>query len=238
MAGGLNTTWLPRAATILAVLSCYGTTAAVSLLSLLGVSLAIHEGAWAVAIGVLTALAALAVAASSRRHRRFGPVALAALGLALVLWAMFGSYSWTIELAGFVLLVAAALWDWRLGAAAGAAAQNVSWIEPGDLADRLAGDAKPAIVDVRGPDEFTGPLGHIAAAANLPMPEIANRLRDIDALRAEPVVLVCRTDRRSAAAATLLRDAGFRHVHVLRGGMEAWNRIGLPVEGRMPPPQS
>jgi rhodanese-related sulfurtransferase len=29
----------------------------------------------------------------------------------------------------------------------------------------------------------------------------------------------------------LLRDAGFRDVGVLRGGMEQWNQKGLPVEG-------
>ncbi len=47
----------------------------------------------------------------------------------------------------------------------------------------------------------------------------------------EPVILVCRTDKRSANAAKLLHEAGFRDVHVLRGGMERWNQNGLPVEG-------
>ncbi|MCK6454351.1 MAG: MerC family mercury resistance protein [Alphaproteobacteria bacterium] len=257
MARARHTAWLPRAATVLAILSCYGTTALISILALLGISLAVDQGAWAVAIGFSTALAVLAIAASARHHRRYGPTAAGALGLALVLWVMFGSYAWTIELAGFALLVVAALWDRRLarapirariqlndggavsgrvGAAAGGKASDMSWIEPGDLADRLGREANPMVIDVRGADEFDGPLGHIAAAMNVPVQELAVRLRELDAYRTAPIALVCRTDRRSAAAAALLGDAGFRHVHVLRGGMEAWNRSGLPVERRTPPP--
>ncbi len=233
MSNGSNkSSWFPRAATALAVLSCYGTTVLIGLLSLLGVSLALDEGTWAGAISVFAALATIAIAASYRRHRIIGPTVIAALGLGLILWVMFGSYSRVIELAGFVLLIAATLWDWRAGARTGAAVDDVSWIEPGNLAERLGRDPKPVIVDVRGADEFNGPLGHIANALNLPVDELPNRLMEIKALKDKPIILVCRTDRRSANAAALLSDAGFRDARVLRGGMERWNQNGLSVEGR------
>lgn len=145
---------------------------------------------------------------------------------------MFGSYSRVIELVGFVLLIAAALWDWRAGASRAALADGVSWIEANALADHLKRDPPPVIVDVRGPDEFAGPLGHIADASNMPVGELPQRLMEINALKDKPVILVCRTDKRSATAAALLRDAGFRDVRVLRGGMEGWKRKSLPVEGR------
>ena len=106
------------------------------------------------------------------------------------------------------------------------------WVEVDELASRLKGAAGTAVIDVRGPDEFMGPLGHIADASNMPMGELPKRLGQIDALKARPVVLVCRTDKRSATAAMLLRDAGFRDVGVLRGGMEQWNQKSLPVERR------
>jgi rhodanese-related sulfurtransferase len=124
----------------------------------------------------------------------------------------------------------ARLWDWRAGARTGAAVDNVSWIEPGSLAERLGRDPKPVIVDVRGADEFNGPLGHIANALNLPVGELPNRLIEINTLKDKPVILVCRTDKRSANAAALLADAGFRDARVLQGGMERWNQTGLPVE--------
>jgi rhodanese-related sulfurtransferase len=105
------------------------------------------------------------------------------------------------------------------------------WIDVDELANRLQVGGI-AVIDVRGPDEFTGPLGHIADALNLPVGELQSRLIEIDAPKDRPVILVCRTDRRSAAAAVLLRDTGFHDVRVLRGGMEQWNRNGLPVQDR------
>jgi sterol desaturase/sphingolipid hydroxylase (fatty acid hydroxylase superfamily)/rhodanese-related sulfurtransferase len=110
------------------------------------------------------------------------------------------------------------------------------WIEVNDLAARLKGGGT-TVIDVRGPDEFTGPLGHIAGAINLPVSELQSRLEEIGALKHRPVALVCRTDRRSASAAELLDAGGFGDVRVLRGGMEQWNRNGLPVEDRAAPGQ-
>jgi uncharacterized membrane protein YdjX (TVP38/TMEM64 family)/rhodanese-related sulfurtransferase len=111
-------------------------------------------------------------------------------------------------------------------------AETLRWIEPHELAGRLGRSGGPAVVDVRGPQEFVGPLGHIANALNLPIGELPGRLTEINALKDKPVTLVCRTDKRSATAAALLHGSGFRDVQVLRGGMERWNRNGLPVEGR------
>lgn len=45
------------------------------------------------------------------------------------------------------------------------------------------------------------------------------------------VVLVCRTDKRSAKAAELFLNAGFRDVFVLRGGMEQWSSPHRTVRG-------
>ena len=105
------------------------------------------------------------------------------------------------------------------------------WIEVEELAARLNG-GELAVIDVRGPDEFSGDLGHIANASNLPVDELPGRLTEINAHKAAPVILVCRTDKRSANASALLRKSGFHDVRVLRGGMVAWNRSGLSVEGR------
>src|SRR6516164_8828309 len=47
--------------------------------------------------------------------------------------------------------------------------EQPKWIEADELASRLKESRGIALVDVRGADEFTGPLGHIADAANLPV---------------------------------------------------------------------
>ena len=44
------------------------------------------------------------------------------------------------------------------------------------------------------------------------------------------LILYCSTGERSAMAAATLRSLGYRDVRVLIGGIEAWNRQGLPVE--------
>jgi rhodanese-related sulfurtransferase len=102
------------------------------------------------------------------------------------------------------------------------------WAEPRDLSAQLGTAALPLILDVRGPDEFSGPLGHIAGARNLPLDTLAAQLPEL-VRQGNAIVTVCKTDRRSATAARLLRDAGAGTVSVLRGGMEAWNTLGLPT---------
>jgi len=105
-----------------------------------------------------------------------------------------------------------------------------SWIEVGDLKRRLDRGEAVSVVDVRGADEFTGPLGHIANARNIPVAELSGRSSELAGLEQKPIVLVCRTDKRSAAAAQVLQATGFTQVSVLRRGMEQWNEAGLPVE--------
>jgi uncharacterized membrane protein YdjX (TVP38/TMEM64 family)/rhodanese-related sulfurtransferase len=131
-------------------------------------------------------------------------------------------------LLGLGLLAATALLPRLIGRLRG----SFAWIGVNELKRRLdCGDAV-AVIDVRGPDEFTGALGHIATARNIPIAELNNRLAELAGLERGPIVLVCRTDKRSAAAAHTLRAAGFSQVSVLRRGMQQWNEAGLPVVGR------
>ena len=105
-----------------------------------------------------------------------------------------------------------------------------AWIEPRELERRRQAGERVAVVDVRGPDEFVGPLGHIPEARNLPVDELPDRTAELGGLERHPLILVCRTGKRSAKAAEVLRTAGFADVAVLRGGMEEWNRVRLPIE--------
>jgi uncharacterized membrane protein YdjX (TVP38/TMEM64 family)/rhodanese-related sulfurtransferase len=107
---------------------------------------------------------------------------------------------------------------------------SFAWIEATELKRRLDRGEAVNVVDVRGTDEFIGPLGHIATARNIPVGELESRLAELAGLERASLVLVCRTDKRSATAARLLREAGFANVAVLRSGMEQWNTEGLTVE--------
>jgi uncharacterized membrane protein YdjX (TVP38/TMEM64 family)/rhodanese-related sulfurtransferase len=126
---------------------------------------------------------------------------------------------------GLGLLAAIALLPRLIGRLRG----SFAWIEANELKRRLDRSEAVAVIDVRGPDEFTGGLGHIATARNIPVNDLNNRLADLAGLERAPIVLVCRTDKRSVAAARTLRAAGFSEVSVLHRGMEEWREAGLPV---------
>jgi uncharacterized membrane protein YdjX (TVP38/TMEM64 family)/rhodanese-related sulfurtransferase len=108
---------------------------------------------------------------------------------------------------------------------------KIAWIETNELQRQISGGAALTILDVRGPEEFDGELGHIPGAVNIPVGDIANRLIEIKALGDRPVIMVCKTDKRSARAAEFLRDENLSDVRVLRGGMEGWKQNGLQVTG-------
>jgi rhodanese-related sulfurtransferase len=105
-------------------------------------------------------------------------------------------------------------------------------IEVAELARRLDGTKAISVIDVPGPDEFVGPLGHIPKARNVLVAELLCHIEDLRSPTDTPIVLVCLTDKRSSSAAALFDAAGFRDVVVLRGGMVGWTGAGLPVEGR------
>jgi rhodanese-related sulfurtransferase len=104
-----------------------------------------------------------------------------------------------------------------------------AWIETTELHRRLAAGVPIVIVDVRQPEEFAAPPGHVPGAVNVPLTELAHHTSDLIARR-QPIVIVCKTDRRSVRAATELRAAGLHDVAVLRGGTDGWHQQGLALE--------
>lgn len=62
------------------------------------------------------------------------------------------------------------------------------------------------LLDVRTPGEFAG--GHLDGAINIPVDALASRIGELPADK--PVVVYCRSGRRSAIAADLLAQKGFK----------------------------
>ena len=108
-------------------------------------------------------------------------------------------------------------------------AREPGWIDCGELQRRLTSGDGVTLVDVRQPEEFFARPGHLPGAINVPLADVGRHSADL-AARNGPVVVVCKTDRRSAKAATELLASGLQDVAVLRGGTDAWRRQGLPLE--------
>jgi len=103
-------------------------------------------------------------------------------------------------------------------------------IDIADLKQRLDAGADVLVLDVRTAQDFVGEQGHIATVTHIPLEELAARLEDISEYQERPVIIVCRTDRKSAKAARILAQNGFADVHIARMGMTAWNKLGYAVE--------
>lgn len=89
--------------------------------------------------------------------------------------------------------------------------------------------AEVVVLDVREPDEFVGPLGHIPGAVNVPLGTLADRAGELAGHG--PVVAVCRAGGRSARATAILKEAGIDRTANLAGGMLRWRAQGLAIEG-------
>ena len=87
-------------------------------------------------------------------------------------------------------------------------------------ADVRFNGVKPAvIVDVRTPEEFAA--GHVDGAVNIPYDQISHGIASIKGLKKEsPILLYCRSGRRSAIARTALEQQGFKQV-MDGGGMSS-----------------
>jgi sulfur dioxygenase len=85
------------------------------------------------------------------------------------------------------------------------------------------------VLDVREPEEFNGPLGHVPGARLIPLGALKEKVSDLG--KNQPIVVVCRSGARSAQATLMLGKAGFEKVANLSGGMLRWRSQRFAVEG-------
>lgn len=87
------------------------------------------------------------------------------------------------------------------------------------------GGAAPLVVDVREPNEFAAV--RLEGVALLPMSTFATRFEELP--RDRPLLVMCASGSRSAAATAHLLRNGWTDVTNVAGGITEWERAGLPV---------
>lgn len=90
------------------------------------------------------------------------------------------------------------------------------------------------LIDVRTPGEW--------ADTGVPAKAKCKTLQDRDfadyvkscrtAAKHLPIAFFCLSGARSSKAAELARKAGVENIQIVRGGVEAWRKAGLPLEDR------
>ncbi len=151
---------------------------------------------------------------------------------------MTGLASWRILVPGLLvlavgLLAAAEFLPHRVAGPAGQDAETATTSTESDTprqtdpfetspaeALRLLRSAEPPVfLDVRERHELVR-TGTLPGAVHIPLGQLAGRLEELDPR--EPVVVVCRSGRRSRIAGNTLLREGFREVHNLSGGILRW----------------
>jgi rhodanese-related sulfurtransferase len=84
------------------------------------------------------------------------------------------------------------------------------------------------LIDVRTPAEFESV--HIPGSYNVPLGTLSEHRRDIGDALSGPAILVCRSGARARQAELVLRESGMDHLHVLDGGMVAWEANGNSIK--------
>lgn len=84
------------------------------------------------------------------------------------------------------------------------------------------------ILDVRRPDEFMA--GHLKGATPVTWGDADFEKQALNEIsKDKPVLVYCRSGRRSTAATEALAGLGFTKLHNLEGGITAWQAAGKPV---------
>jgi adenylyltransferase/sulfurtransferase len=93
-------------------------------------------------------------------------------------------------------------------------------ITPLELVDWMQRPDRPFLLDVRNPYEVD--IANIEGTDKLiPVHELMNRVNELDSAR--DIVIYCRSGARSGNAVDMLRQAGFRKVKNLVGGVLRWS---------------
>ena len=85
------------------------------------------------------------------------------------------------------------------------------------------------MLDIRAPAEFK--KGHILGAKTLTQEQVNKAdYKSLEKFKSKPIIVVCAMGVSARRTASQLVKAGFPQVAVLKGGMNIWTSVGLPVK--------
>lgn len=100
-------------------------------------------------------------------------------------------------------------------------------VSPSELS-RLRQEGFPLrLLDVRTAEEFE--YEHIPGSYSVPLETLDEHIGELSGAQ-QPIVLVCREHERAVQAEELLEQSGLIQIHVLEGGIKAWDAAGNPVQ--------
>ncbi len=105
---------------------------------------------------------------------------------------------------------------------------EITVISPEEVQEVLYHNGSHQLIDVRTLEEFRE--GHLKNAQNICVTD-DDFVKNIEKLdKDKPIYLYCRSGKRSARAANLLKDLGFKEIYDMDGGYLNWQKQGLDTE--------
>ena len=93
---------------------------------------------------------------------------------------------------------------------------------------QLINQKNAVVLDVREAAEYAA--GRIANAKQIPLSQLASKLKELEKFKQKPIIVACRAGMRSSGACKLLKQNEFTQVYQLKGGLTAWQQANLPLE--------
>ena len=100
---------------------------------------------------------------------------------------------------------------------------QTSSISMQEFKDLLKSNKPIVLLDVRTPEELAGPLGKIDQAINIPIQNLEQRINELKYYKDKEIIVICRTQNRSAVAVSILKNNGYKAKNVL-GGMDLYKQ--------------
>jgi len=167
---------------------------------------------------------------AGRTRSIIGTAALRRLGLTNVRALRNGTMGWV--LAGYQLetkpsragVIAAGASQALATAQRIAAEEKIVWAAPDEVAraGERGTDGVTYLIDVRSEVEFAA--GHVDGSINVPGGQAVQRADDFVPVRNGKIIFISNRCARAVMAAYWYRQMGFKHVSVLPGGLEGWQR--------------
>lgn len=102
-----------------------------------------------------------------------------------------------------------------------------SVIDANMLEEVLQKHPEVRLLDVRTPAEFES--AHIPGSYNVPLDLLPEHREELTGALSSPAVLVCRSGARARQAERLLVESNLTQLHILDGGLTAWESAGKPL---------
>jgi rhodanese-related sulfurtransferase len=99
-------------------------------------------------------------------------------------------------------------------------------IEPAAAQQQIE-NVKPFLLDVRETKEMA--KGKIAGSVNIPIRDLPKMIAKLPDSKTAPILTYCQVGYRGGMSVAVLRMWGYTNVRTIKGGLDAWEKAGLPV---------